>query len=115
MKFNVTALALSALVVMPAVAYAVTLQNTLGTIGDLIQTVTTLVAALALVYFFYGLGQLILGGAGDEKKRGAAIQTMIYGILALFVMFSVWGLIAILQETFDVGGSQNLDIPRIDL
>jgi hypothetical protein len=36
---------------------------------------------------------------------------MFYGILVIFVMVSIWGIIALLQNTFKVGGQQQLNFP----
>ncbi len=83
------------------------------TFADLIRTIIfsvinpliALVSALALLYFLYGVSQYILHG-GDTEKRNEGYQTMIYGIIALFVMVSVWGLVGVLSNTFlgGVGG-----------
>lgn len=76
------------------------LCNVLGKIADLIQTVTPIVVALALLAFFWGLAMymLHLGGEGDkDKKKGRDL--MLYGVLTLFVIVSVWGLVQILSYT----------------
>jgi hypothetical protein len=61
-----------------------------------------IIISLALVLFLFGLLSYITAGA-DEEKRGTARNYMIYGIIALFVMVSVWGLVAILNRTFGIG------------
>ena len=38
--------------------------------------------------------------AADEEKKGVAKEKMIYGIIALFVMVSVWGIVNVLSGTF---------------
>lgn len=64
--------------------------------GSLIirSTVVPLVFAIALLYFFWGVAKYIRSeGAGkDEGKR-----IMIWGVVALFVMSSVWGLVAFIR------------------
>jgi hypothetical protein len=79
------------------------MQNTLTAValqglGDLITTVRGLVAdliplmfGLALVYFFWGVGQFILK-SGEEAKREEGKQKMLWGVIALFVMFSIFGI-----------------------
>lgn len=103
---------ITALAAAPALAFANTLTDVVRTIGDLIGLATPIVVALALVYFFYGLASLIMG-SGDEKKRKEAVNTMIYGVLALFVMVSVWGIVNVLQDTFNVGGTQTITPPSV--
>ena len=62
-----------------------------------------LIITLALVYFLWGMANFILR-ADDEQGRAKGKQMMIWGIIALFVMFSVWALVGILQNTFLLGG-----------
>ena len=78
-------------------------------VGEWIQLLTPIVVALALLYFFYGLARYILN-AGNEEKKAEGKNIMIYGIIALFVMVSVWGLVSILVSTIGIttGGTENL-------
>ena len=48
---------------------------------------------LALLFFFWGIAKYIRS-AGSEKDEGKKV--MVWGIVALFVMASVWGLVAFL-------------------
>lgn len=109
--FAITALSL----LTPALALAQSVNTSVG-IGKLLNTILGLinfavpvVIALAVLYFFWGLAQYILEGAGEGKDKGK--EMMIWGIIALFVMVSVWGFINLLQTTFGVGG-QGPIIPR---
>ncbi|MFA7285485.1 MAG: hypothetical protein WC011_01395 [Candidatus Paceibacterota bacterium] len=61
--------------------------------------VVPFIFALALVLFLYGVMQYVLNEA-DEGKREKGKQFMVWGIIALTVMVSVWGLVAILGGTF---------------
>jgi hypothetical protein len=86
----------------------------LETLGNLIALATPVVAALAVLYFFWGLAEYVLR-SGDEKKKEEGRNIMIWGVVALFVMISVWGLIRVLQETFDLDSTQQVDIPVVDV
>jgi len=68
-------------------------------LGNIIDPLVVLLVALALVFFMWGVAKYILH-AGDENKRAEGIKMMTYGIIGLFVIVSVWGLIRILQDTF---------------
>lgn len=104
-----TFLVLSGLLIAPLSASAQNLQGVLGIFSDLINLAIPIVIALAVLYFFWGLAQYILNSS-DESKKEEGRTIMIYGIIALFVMVSVWGLIRLLQETFNVK-DQNPIIP----
>lgn len=59
----------------------------------------TIATALALFAFFWGLAVFIFQ-AGDETARGRGKQVMLWGIIALFVIIAVWGIVALLQQIF---------------
>src|SRR6185295_40902 len=78
-----------------------TLGNVIAKIGGLIAQATPVVVALALLGFFWGLAIYIFNQS-NEKKKGEGRNIMIWGILALFIMLSVFGIISVLQSTFNV-------------
>lgn len=92
-------LATTALVMTPAVVSAQNVQGALRTVKDVFDALIPIFVALALIYFIYGLAQYILK-AGDEDGRRGARDTMIWGVIALFVIVSIWGLVNVLQQTF---------------
>lgn len=60
--------------------------------GTILGMVYRMVFSLALLFFMWGMGQFILK-AGDQKAREDGKQKMIWGIIAIFVMFSIYGII----------------------
>lgn len=58
---------------------------------------------LAVVFILYNIVKMLLH-ADNEKIRSDARTLMLYGILSLFVIVSMWGLINLLIATF-FGGS----------
>lgn len=73
----------------------------------LVGPVEGVVFALALLYFFWGMGQFILKDAGNEKSREEGKQKMIWGIIALFVMFSIWGILRAIGSSINIPVSEN--------
>jgi len=65
--------------------------------------------SLALLYFFYGVAQYVRS-AGD-KEEGKKI--MWWGVIALFVMSSVWGLVWFIQDELDLSTSTEGVIPTL--
>ena len=61
---------------------------------------------LALLFFFWGVAKYIWS-AGDAKEEGKKI--MVWGVIALFVMSSIWGIIGFLKT--DIGGLDNTTMP----
>ena len=67
--------------------------------NGVLQPLIYLFGALALAYFIAGVLKYVRKGA-DEKERINGRNMMIYGIIALFVMVSVWGLVNGLISSF---------------
>lgn len=87
------------------------LQSIVREVGRIVELIIPLLIAIALVYFIVGVIKYITAGA-DETKRTEARNTMLYGIIGLFVIVAVWGLVDVIARTFDVdtGGSQSLPV-----
>src|SRR3989338_1297810 len=77
----------------------------LGKVTAIVEAVIPLLFGLAFVYFLWGMYTYIKA-ASTEGKEGAR-ETIIYGIIGLFVMVSVWGLVNLLTGTFGLEG----DVP----
>jgi len=89
-----------------------TLFGVLDTVARLIGFATPIVVALALLYFFWGLATYILNASDEEKKKDGK-NIMIWGILALFIMVSVWGIINVVRDTFNLDDNQ-INVPGIE-
>ena len=110
-----TALIGSVLWALPLIVAAQTAQNLVGLIrlaGDILNMLIPVLIALALVVFFWGLVKYIWGASGGDEKAEAT-KIMIAGLLSLFVMVSVWGIIRLAQNTLGVQGSQPIQPPLV--
>ncbi|OGG60051.1 hypothetical protein A3C86_03165 [Candidatus Kaiserbacteria bacterium RIFCSPHIGHO2_02_FULL_49_16] len=102
---GISALAFAA-IALPFIAIAqVTVESTLDRVLGILNMAMFLFITIAIVVFFWGL-ITYLGNIGGEDAAKKGIQLMLWGIIALFVMVSVWGIIRLLQNTFGVGGNQ---------
>ena len=79
--------------------------------GVLLKLLIPLTAAVALLYFFWGLAQFILV-SGDEKLKTQGRSKMTWGVVALFVMTSIWGIIGFLQKDL-IGGTGPSTLPVV--
>ena len=89
-----------------------TLADILWTLSDLVNIAIPIVVSLALLAFFWGLAMFIFQ-SGDTEKRKNGLQIMIWGIIVLFVIVSLWGIINVLQYTFNVEGGY-VEVPFFD-
>ena len=85
---------------MPALASAQTLLNTLGLVNTFLNALIGLFITLAIVAFFWGLIKYLFNMGTENAKEG--IQIMLWGVIAIFIMVSIWGIIRLLQATFRV-------------
>ncbi len=65
--------------------------------------------SLAVLFTIYGAFQMV----ASEEKRDSGRQRVIYGIVGLFVMISIWGFVNILKSTFGIGGEDPIAAPRL--
>lgn len=60
----------------------------------LFGTLVLFLITLSIVYFLYGIAVYITK-YGDEAKRTESLKVIAHGLIAIFVMFAVWGLTAL--------------------
>lgn len=77
-------------------------ESLFGLITNWIVWILGALMGIAVLVFFWGLVQYIMS-AGDEEKRKSGRGYMVAGIIALFVMVSVWGLVYLLGSLVGVG------------
>lgn len=66
-------------------------------IGCFITPIAYLLVSTSIIVFTYGVFKFIRA-EGDGKAAGR--EFMFYGIIGIFVMVSLWGLVNVLQNTF---------------
>lgn len=90
----------------PSLASAATI-NSLAGLADFFLTIARslipIFITLALVAFFWGIAKFILA-AGNPEKIEEGRKIIIYGVISLFVMITLVGILSFLQATF-FGGS----------
>ncbi|MBI5816857.1 MAG: hypothetical protein HZB09_00310 [Candidatus Yonathbacteria bacterium] len=97
MKQNV--LKIIALLLFPVVTIAQTLSTELVLFVKIINALMPFTVGLAVLFFMFGVFQFIRA-SGNEDEITEGRNRMIYGIIGIFVMVSVWGLVNLLDNTF---------------
>ena len=107
----------------PTLSFAATSNMGFDGLNTLIQgfakgVVTStgyLMFTLAVIAFFFGIVQFIWsarqGAEGKGIQRGT--QFMKWGLIAIFVMFSVWGIIKFAQGVFGIQGDNTIIVPSL--
>lgn len=107
----------SAALLTPMIALA---QEKLSGLTDLVLAVVDIVniliplaMALAVLAFFWGLVVYIFNKSGDDKERKKGAGLMGWGLVALFVMVAVWGLIQFIAANLGVGTGGTVVAPTV--
>ena len=98
------------LVLFPMMAMAATIGTIVDDIRRIFDTLIPLLMVVALAVFLWGVVKFILSG-GDEEKRKSAKHLIVYGLIGLFVMIAVWGIITVVADTFGVTKGGTIEIP----
>ena len=101
---------------MPVVAFAQTsaitdvnsLSNRLIGLGNMF---TYLLIAAAVIFIIWNVVIYLIKG-GEEGARTKAGQSILWGVVGLFVILSIWGLVNILLNTFRTTPPTN-SIPQV--
>lgn len=116
MTTHKTLASLSALLLaLPLAASAQSLRplaNLISAIGALVGALVPILITLALVVFFWGLVRY-LWGKGGKTDHKAGKELMIWGLVSLFVMVSVWGIVRLAQDALGINPNVNPTSPRV--
>ena len=97
------------LLASPMLAFAITTVasdafSLIKILQNVVDVAIPFIIGLAVLVLLYGLFQFIMN-ASDEEARANAKQLIIWGIIGIFVMVSIWGLVSILSGTFNLNKS----------
>lgn len=77
-------------------------SGTTGIIGVMNTVIIPLIFALAFVVFIWGVVKYFFLYGGEDTKRAEGRQFILWGIIGMVVLFSVWGFVNILLSTFGI-------------
>lgn len=74
-------------------------QNVLSpVITNVIMPIVYFMFALAVVVFAFGVAQVIWKGE-DPESRQKGKNSMVFGVIGIFIMVSAWGIIYLISNT----------------
>lgn len=88
--------------VTPSNTYAgalVTISQVVERLQNILNLILPFIVGLTVLMIIYGIFGFVTNPA-DEEARGKAKGYIIWGIIAVFIMVSVWGLVNILYNSF---------------
>ena len=74
-----------------------------------LKFVIPILMIIATLVFIWGIIQYVLSAGSDDRKKEAK-NLIIWGLIALFVIVAMWGLVNVIGSTF---GVEEPKIPRV--
>ncbi len=95
-------------------------QVDLGFVASIIQQLKTIVSWLpqlllgvAVVVFFFYLIRYVIAGKADPKEKTTAMKAMIWALVAIFIMVTLWGIIAFFGDAVGVNPNVQVSAPSL--
>ena len=77
---------------VPALAQAASFKEFTASLVSIVNTaVMPLFYALAILFFFIGMARFLFMGGEENRQKGKIF--MLWAVIGLVVMFSVWGIV----------------------
>ena len=121
--FHKRLLVLTALVTAPLSAFAAVpmgfdgLDNLIKSIATgVVQSTGYMLLTLAVVAFFWGIVQFIFNARQGSEGKGIqkGKQFIVWGLIGIFVMFSIWGIIQFAQGVLGIQGYNTITVPSLN-
>lgn len=83
-------------------------------LGNIVNIVIPVLIAIAVIYFIWQVIRFVI--ATDEEGKKEAKSKIVYGVIGLFVIVTIWGLVFLLGSILGINRGQNLnsgDIPTV--
>lgn len=99
---HILTLAITALLTpFPAVAQERDFKSIVNSLTEFLNSLVPLLAGAALLVFFWGLIEYISqSGSGEEVEESK--RRMIWGVLGLFVITAVWGIVYFIGNSLGI-------------
>ena len=86
---------------LPMFVFAAGLDGFISKLGVWLRALLPIMVGVAVIVFIWGLITFI-AKAGDETARKEGKTRMIWGVIALFVMVSIWGIVSYIGTTLQI-------------
>ncbi|MEI7709114.1 MAG: hypothetical protein WCI76_00160 [bacterium] len=80
-------------------------------IEGILSSLVPLLMIFGFLYFIWGVISYVI--AGDEEAKTAGRDRIIYGVIGFTAIVTLWGLVAILANTFNINKAVTVTLPVI--
>ncbi len=108
-------LGLLAVLAVPAVAFAqdaTQLFSLINITKTVLNYIIPILITFAVIYFIWGVISYVI--SKDEEARAESRDKIIYGVIGIFVIVAIWGLVGFLSTTLGVGVGGTAGLPCVD-
>ncbi len=81
-------------------------------LGAALNVATRLILGAAVVFFLWGVFQFVQS-AGDEEARKIGKDHIIYGVIGIAIMVSVWGLVNFVTGSIGLDTTKVQSVPKL--
>ncbi|TSC58837.1 MAG: Uncharacterized protein Greene041679_39 [Parcubacteria group bacterium Greene0416_79] len=100
---------------LPTTGNTQDISGLISRLTGILGAIIPFIIALAVVVILWGIFRYI-SKAGEEEARQEARQFIVWGIIGLFFMVSIWGFVNLLDKTFSLDKTiRPSDIPTVPL
>lgn len=88
------------------------IESLVNALGDIVNLLIPIAVAVAVLLFFWGLATFIFA-SGDSEAQATGKQKMIWGVIALFVIVSIWGIVGFLGNLLGIDQGGTAPVPGV--
>lgn len=107
----------AALTFAPGIAFAQQISDANGLVNKFINignTVVTILISFAVIWIIFNVVRYLVIGGSSEEGRKTAGHAILWGVIGLFVILSIWGLVRIFSNTFQTDRNAPVnEFPRL--
>lgn len=85
-----------------------TVLTIISKISEIFGAILPILVSFGVLYFVYGVIRYMIADSEEAKTKGR--DTIIYGVIGLAVIVSLWGLVGVINSTFGLGGENGLTV-----
>lgn len=95
-----------AVAALPMLASAQNITSVLYTVSLIFNSLIGVFVTIAIVVFFWGLIKYLAEKGAEGSSEG--LKIMFWGLITLIVMVSVWGILRLVIQTFQIGDNRSI-------
>src|SRR3989344_5565919 len=83
---------------LPSIAFATSFKDVVGKIIGVFNTIIPAIIGIGVFLIIFGIFRYINAG-DDPKKLAEGGKLVLWGVIGVFIMLSIWGLVALILNT----------------